>query len=189
MIKTKQLIDRTEKRKPSFQIMIDHVSKKTKPLIIETGCVRSINNFGGDGMSTVIFDTFIEEHGDGEYYSVDINQSNVDIAQKMTKHVKITCCDSVKFLHDMNKKLIKENKSIDLLYLDSFDYHEGIKHQSSLHHIKELISIWPSCFEGTMISIDDNFEDGTGKGHYAKEFFKDIGIDQIFDGYQMIWKI
>jgi len=188
MTKTQELINKTEKRKKAFEIMINHISKKTNPLIIETGCARQEGNFGGDGQSTLIFDQYIQDNG-GELYSVDINERNVSVAKRLTKKANVICSDSVKFLYEMNAKLKKENRVIDLLYLDSYDYHEGIKHQSSLHHIKELIAIWPSCSSETIIAIDDNFEDGSGKGKYAKEYFKDIGIEPLYNGYQILWQV
>jgi len=189
MNKTQRLVNQTGKRSESFKIMIDGLQDRHKPLIVETGCVRDVNNISGDGVSTLIFDLFIQEHGDGEFYSVDISDRNVAIAKANTKKANVSCLDSVKFLYQLNKTLRKTNRIIDLLYLDSFDAHPHVRHESSLHHLKELVAIWPSCTNGTIIAIDDNFEDGSGKGTYVKSFFSDLGIKPIFDGYQIIWQV
>lgn len=188
MTKYNDLINKTGKRKASFDLMIQSILSKTNPLIIETGCVRDINNISGDGVSTLIFDAFALEHG-AEFYSVDISDKNVNLAIQNTSKARISCQDSVVFLYELNKVLRDSTKYIDLLYLDSFDAHPHVKHQSSLHHLKELVAIWPSCKEGTIIAVDDNFEDGTGKGTYVKSFFDDLGIKPIFNGYQIVWKI
>lgn len=188
MNKVNELISRTGKRSESFSLMINELTKKTSPLIIETGCSRMANNFDGDGMSTLIFDSFIGEHG-GECYSVDINKSHVEFAQQNTKYVDIQTSDSVSYLYLLNKKLQRENRKVDLLYLDSFDFDVSNTHPSSFHHIKELIVIWPSLSDGTIITVDDNFENGKGKGQYVREFLSNIGIEPVYSGYQIVWKL
>jgi predicted O-methyltransferase YrrM len=185
---TQQLIDKTGKRKNSFSLMIDKIKCKTEPIIVETGCSRHSNNFDGDGMSSLIFDSFIQSNG-GIFYSVDINPSHVQFAKESTIKAQITCGDSIKFLSYLNQKLRSENQYIDLLYLDSFDFDTQNPHPSSLHHIMELVSIWPSCRNGTIIAVDDNFLDGTGKGQYVNEWMEKNNINPIFKDYQIIWEI
>ena len=188
MNKAHELISRTRKRSESFLLMISELAKKTSPLIIETGCSRTPNNFDGDGMSTLIFDSFVSEHG-GECYSVDINRSHVEFAQRHTRNVNIKVQDSVKFLYELNKNLQNRNRKVDLLYLDSYDFDESNTHLSSFHHIKELMVIWPSLVKDTVIAVDDNFENGKGKGQYVREFLSNIGIEPIYSGYQIVWKL
>jgi predicted O-methyltransferase YrrM len=182
-----ELLDNNGVRKPSFEIMIDKLSKKNNPLIIETGCVRQLNDFGA-GMSTVIFDKYIEQNG-GECYSIDINPNNINLAKMITKNINLICSDSVSYLFNKNKELRDENKYVDLLYLDSFDFDHNDPHPSSMHHIMELLCIWPSCTKGTIVAVDDNFDNGSGKGTYVKQFMSNIGINPIFDGYQIVWEL
>lgn len=182
-----ELVNKTTKRAPSFAMMINHVGNINDPLIVETGCARQEDNFEGDGMSTTIFDTFVDYHG-GEFYSVDINPENVRFAVSKSKKAKISCSDSVKFLHQQAKVWTSQNRKIDLLYLDSFDFDMSNPHPSSLHHIFELTAIMPCLKEGTMICVDDNF--GTiGKGGYVKEFMDLLGCQREYDGYQWVWKL
>ena len=188
MNKVNELISKTGKRSESFLLMINELTKKTSPLIVETGCSRIPNNFDGDGMSTLIFDSFVSECG-GECYSVDINKSHVEFAQRYTRNVNIKVQDSVKFLYELNKNLQNRNRKVDLLYLDSFDFDESNTHPSSFHHMKELTVIWPSLTNDTIIAVDDNFEDGKGKGQYVREFLSYIGIEPIYSGYQIVWKL
>lgn len=184
----KELIKLTAGRQQSFNLMLENIQNKDNPIIIETGCIRNPNSYDGDGMSTMIFDSFAYHH-DAEYYSVDLNIDHVNLAKKMTKKAKITCSDSVKFLFDLNSYLILNNKRVDLLYLDSYDLDRNNPHPSSMHHIMELIAIWPSCGTGTIIAVDDNFDNGIGKGKYVKDFMALIGKKPIYDGYQIVWQL
>lgn len=187
--------DPSRSREPTFRIMLDHLRTIKDPLIIETGCARYDKNsegFDGDGFSTIIFDTFINQHG-GEFRTVDINPDNVAFAKtQVSEKTQVFCSDSVKFLHELNQELKNSNKHIDLLYLDSFDFDPNNPHPSSLHHVKELTAIFASLRPGTMIAVDDNFgtaTDRNGKGKYVEEFMKDIGVPLFRDGYQLLWKL
>ena len=190
------LVNKTTKRAPSFAMMLNHIMPIHEPLVVETGCARQENNFEGDGMSTTIFDTFIDYHG-GEFYSVDINPDNIRFATATTKKANLTCSDSVKFLYNQAKIWTAQNRKIDLLYLDSFDFDLNNPHPSSLHHIFELAAIMPCLREGTMICVDDNPEcqDSAGnpiemgKGLYIKQFMDLIGKERIYTGYQWVWKL
>ena len=46
------------------------------PTIVETGCVRTADNWQGDGMSTVVFAEWVDAHH-GQLWSVDIDPVNV----------------------------------------------------------------------------------------------------------------
>lgn len=175
------ILNKTGKRAEAFAMMINHVAGRKHPIIVETGCARLEDNYQGDGMSTLIFDKFVQKFG-GEFYSVDINPENVEFASRhVGPRTSVTCSDSVKFLHEFKKP-------IDLLYLDSFDFDMSNPHPSSLHHIFELTAIMPYLRPGTMIAVDDNFGD-IGKGCYVKEFFDLLGKDRIYSGYQWIWML
>ena len=91
-----EMLLKTNKRGPSFAMMLDHLDQIQNPLIVETGCARLADNFEGDGMSTLIFDELASQI-DGKFYSVDINPENAEFALKNTKVAEIHCGDSVKF--------------------------------------------------------------------------------------------
>lgn len=175
------ILNKTGKRAEAFAMMINHVAQKKHPIIVETGCARLEDNYQGDGMSTLIFDKFVNKFG-GEFYSVDINPENVAFASKhIGPRSVVTCSDSVKYLSQFNKP-------IDLLYLDSFDFDPNNPHPSSLHHIFELTAIMPYLRTGTMVAVDDNF-DTIGKGDYVKQYFDLLGNNRIYTGYQWIWML
>jgi hypothetical protein len=129
-----ELVNKTGKRAPSFAMMINHALSIDNPLIVETGCARQENNFDGDGMSTIIFDKLVEYHG-GDFYSVDINPDNVKFATSHCKNANVFCGDSVSFLYNQSKSWVANNRKIDLLYLDSYDFDLNNYHPSSLHHV------------------------------------------------------
>lgn len=193
----KEMLMKTGKRGPSFAMMLNHLDQIQNPLIVETGCARLEDNFDGDGMSTLIFNEYVKEFG-GEFHSVDIEQANVDFVKQRCDNTHSHCSDSVKFLYEFNQQLRNENRHIDLLYLDSFDLDIENPHPSSLHHIFELTAITASLKKGTMVVVDDNIwcTNGktneskiVGKGDYVDQYFKMLGMEKIYNGYQWVWKL
>ena len=195
-----QMISMTNLRQPSFQIMIDHLKTIDDPLIIETGCIRPgdqpwstiENSFKDDGMSTCIFDQYINNYN-GELYSIDLTPEHVKYAQSMvSKKSQIICDDSIHFLWEANKQLTKNTQFIDLLYMDSYDWIPGREPECMAHHIKELACIVTRIKSGGLVAVDDNYKrDGVqvGKGVYVIEFMESIGAEMIHDGVQCVWRI
>jgi len=195
-----EMIAKTNKRRPGFQLMIDHLKSIDQPLIIETGCARPPDprwgtidiNFADDGMSTCIFDKFTSDFG-GNFYSVDLNPDHVEFAksQIIGENTEVHCDDSIGFLYHVNKILIEEDRYIDLLYLDSFDYEESDPYPSMVHHIKELLVIFGRLRSGSLLAVDDNYGVGLqriGKPKYVAELMDNIGIPLIHEGQQLIWR-
>jgi hypothetical protein len=178
------LIDNTGvgHRKESFELMIQHLMSITNPVIVETGCARMPGNWHGDGQSTLIFDRYINIYG-GEFYSVDIDPNNVSCAKRLVSdRTNLNCSDSISWLWNFNKN----NKKIDLLYLDSFDFDFDNHSPSMQHHLKEFCAILPSL-GNTLIAVDDNWSN-YGKGYLIKEFMNAIGKQPIYEGYQILWR-
>lgn len=195
-----QMLSMTNLRQPSFRIMIDHLKTIEDPLIIETGCIRPgdqpwstiENSFKDDGMSTCIFDQYINDYN-GELYSVDITPEHVDYARSMVGDTaQIICDDSVHFLWKANNQLVENNQYVDLLYMDSYDWIPGRESECMAHHIKELACIVTRIKSGGLVAVDDNYKrDGiqVGKGVYVIEFMKSIGAEMLHDGVQCVWRI
>lgn len=158
---------------------------KQNYFIIETGTARIENNFG-DGQSTIIFDEFLNfEKNTGKLVSIDINLDSINFAKsKVSSKTELICNDSVEALYKLSND--KNLPHIDMLYLDSFDLDWNNPHPSSMHHVKELLSIMPKINHGTLIVIDDNQRDA-GKGKYISEFMKNIKKDYYFNEYQTGW--
>lgn len=195
------MVEKTGKRKQGYLAMVEHLKGIQNPLIVETGCAREEDNFEGDGMSSLIFDEYVNQHG-GDFLTVDIDMKACEFAAGKLKKGVVACGDSVKYLYELNRMLREQNRYIDLLYLDSYDFDHNNPHPSCFHHMKELMAIMPSLRKGSMIAIDDNDlyktdleGDGNltkvmlGKGIYAAHFFTDVGVP-YHNGrmdYQLIW--
>lgn len=195
-----QMIAMTDRRQASFQLMIDHLSTIDDPLIIETGCIRPgdqpwstyENSFKDDGMSTIIFDQFINDYS-GELHSIDLTLEHVEYARSMVSDKsEIHCDDSVRFLWEACKNLTEHNQYVDLLYLDSYDWIKGRESECMAHHIKELACIVSRVKSGGLIAVDDNYKENgksVGKGVYVIEFMESIGAEMIHDGVQCVWRM
>jgi predicted O-methyltransferase YrrM len=172
------------KRRNTFQKIFEYTESlnKKNATILETGIARQENNWEGDGMSTLMFDRYINSVG-GNFTSIDINPQNVEFARSnVSAKSNLICSDSVIKLHEISRD---ENfPMIDVLYLDSFDVDFNNPVPSSFHHIKELLAIFPKIQKGTLIVVDDNFN-GKGKGQMIKDYMKNIGINPFFDEYQI----
>jgi predicted O-methyltransferase YrrM len=186
-----EMINRTGKRQTSFRMMIDHLKTVNNPLIVETGCARISGNWAGDGMSTVIFDQFINDYS-GELHTIDINSTNLAMAQSLvSSRAQLHCADSVAFLWTLNKQFRQANRYIDLLYLDSYDYEPNNPYPSMVHHIKEMAAIIDRMRPGSMLAVDDNMGSGAsrhGKPKYIAELMETFGIPLLHEGYQLVWK-
>ena len=187
-------------RASSLSIVFELLDQKEDKnfLIVETGCMRADHGqlaLGDDGASTYIFDDFINYY-DGEVLSVDINQDNVNHATAMTSDkTKVTCSDSVKYLWSL-----PEEKKIDSLYLDSFDFEPDNPIPSQEHHLKELCAVMKNLKKGTIICVDDHLNTPIfdqyraslargGKAAFIEHFMDDIGAELLHDGYQILWRL
>jgi hypothetical protein len=196
-----KVADLLEHRKDGFNIIFEYLRGIEEPVIVETGCAREEGSWGGDGQSSIMFDWFVQSYG-GKFYTVDNDlKSVVYTRSKISK--KSTCAleDSVSYLYLLNKQLKKENRKIDLLYLDSMDAPKEDKDvclESAVHHLYEFMTIQQSLNDGALIVIDDNWLENVtvegagsleGKGKIVFEYFRRLGFQPIYAGYQLIWKM
>lgn len=171
-------------RAKTFRKVFEELEKKNKDfyLIIETGCARTVDGFVGDGMSTVLFDAFVNFY-DGLVVSVDINKEHCMIAKDITSNkTTIYHSDSVEFLSNYRPIDV-----IDLLYLDSFDINFNAPKPSAEHHMNEFNAILPKLDFGTLVVVDDHKSDKAGKGMYIAKYMKNLGYERFIDDYQIGW--
>ena len=174
------------KRKDTFAKMFDYLIGIEEPVIIETGTYREENNYSGDGCSTLLFDNFINCIGKGKLISIDIDPKACELARENTKHATVICGDSVETLALLDTK-------VDLLYLDSYNIQDWYNDWApAAHHLKELFAAKNLlASSATLIVVDDNLTapDGRrlGKGRLIYELMDSLGIDPIFDEYQIGW--
>ncbi len=196
------------RREPTFRQMFQFLDRIDHPVtIVETGCVRTAGNWLGDGQSTVLFDRYISSRDtDSIVYSVDINATSVAQARALVSdRVKLTCEDSVAFLTQLVGRLRSEGKTIDLLYLDSFDIDWLHWYPSAIHHLKELCAAMRAISRETLVAVDDcpldasfvphsdkpvEFVQGPfvgGKGRLVADFAAACGAQNRFAAYQAGW--
>ena len=171
------------KRTKTFRKVFELLEEKNKDsyFIIETGCARIKDNYNGDGMSTILFDKFINFYN-GNVVSIDINQGHCNFAKSLVSDkTNVVCSDSVKFLWKFNSKV-----TIDLVYLDSLDIDFNNAHPSMLHHLNELCAVISKLSKGSMIVVDDNLSK-SGKGGYIAKFMSCLGYKKFIDDYQIGW--
>jgi hypothetical protein len=196
-------------RKSGFRSAFEYLAKNRPRghLIIETGCARRAENWEIDGLSTFLFDRFAEAH-DGEVMSVDLNPKACECASSLVgPRTKVFNEDSIPFLHRLGRELVQANRPIDLLYLDSFDFSLDNPAPSAVHHLKELCAIAPALSPKALVMVDDSFrrigalrtgldsfavlhDQGIGgKGMYVAQYFEQLGVPILFEGYQCGWVI
>ena len=175
-------------REEGFTKIFDYLRTKKDPIIVETGCYREVDNYEGDGCSTLLFDEFIEIYG-GTLLSVDIDPKACELASKNTFHAEVTNQDSIEFLSTLDGE-------IDLLYLDSYNIDDWTNDwEAASHHLKELFAAKNVIKPGTLIVVDDNMPNPqtnviplrVGKGRLINELMTALDIEPYINDYQMGW--
>jgi hypothetical protein len=155
---------------------------RQKPLMIETGCIRAEEDWGGAGFSTYLFGAAIECRG-GQLHSVELSPENAAFARQWTR-----CFGSAVSVHEQHSHefLRNWNDPIDVFLSDSADvgtpgYQENclIECQLAAPHVRS---------DG-LIAIDDCvWKEGqwTGKGAIAVPWLLDNGWTIFYSGYQTL---
>jgi hypothetical protein len=159
--------------------------------IVETGCIREKDDYSA-GYSTVLFGELLRRFG-GRLYSVDRDERNVALARRLTKRyaklVAFAVSDSIAYLQAW--PAAQAGRTIDLLYLDSFDYplrpEDGSPEASQRHCLGELEAALPSLHERSIVLIDDGDLPGGGKPRLAKRRLAELGWTCVIDDYQTLW--
>jgi hypothetical protein len=192
-------------RGDTFAMMFDFLDHFDHPVwIVETGCVRHGGNWGGDGCSTILFDRYAEFHPGATVDTVDISEDATAACRSLVSaRVNVHTGDSVRFLRSLCETP-SEGRTIDLLYLDSFDLDWNNVAPSALHHMKELLAAYPLLRRETLVAVDDSplqmlaFPTSAGlrsigkpviggKGKFVAEYAGEIGADLYFSSYQCGW--
>ena len=174
-------------REDGFRCIFQELEKmgKSEYQILETGTCRIPDNWAGDGQSTRLWNAFLKYYKGGKCYSVDIDPAACEISRELvnSEYVEVVCEDSVPYLHSL-----PETQKFDLIYLDSYDVNFENPHPSSLHHVKELLSvIYKNTTPSTIIVIDDH-NHGNGKGKYICQWMRSVGYTKLYEGYQIVYR-
>jgi hypothetical protein len=173
----------------AFAALLEPGANRT---IVETGCVREKNDYSA-GYSTVVFGEFLRRSG-GRLFTVDISAQNIALCRRLTRrYSKIIAYhvgDSVAFLRSWPSA--RPGFTIDLLYLDSFDYpldHDVAGREASQRHcLGELEAALPLLAANGLVLIDDSDLPGGGKPLLAKRKLVELGWNCVLDDYQTLWR-
>ena len=204
-------------REISFRKIFEYLDNQPTPIVIvETGALREEGNFLSDGQSTLLFDKYTQFRCDNsKVYTVDINPNVTNLCKQIVSDkVEIITGDSVGYLNSFSKSLIKSNKQLSMLYLDSYDVDFRYPFPSAAHHLKELTSSIRMLQKNSLVVIDDapanipsnssilktnnifrckckikNISKSTvgGKGLLINEYAVQIGAKLLFSHYQTGW--
>ena len=144
-------------REISFRKIFKYLDARPTPIIIvETGCLRNLGNFG-DGQSTLLFDKYTLSRGKGsKVYTVDIDPKATKVCKDaVSKHVEIVTDSSVRYLTYLSKNFLKTKTKVSMFYLDSFDVDWRYPYPASAHHLKEFTAINRLLNEDTLVVVDD----------------------------------
>ena len=173
-----KMAQRTDTFRKVFELL--EAQNRKSYTIVETGTLRVKDNFAGDGCSTLLFDRFVNHH-DGVVYSIDKSKKACELSRSLVSNkTMVMNKDSLNFLRNLFIP-------IDCLYLDSYDIDFREPHPSALHHLMELCMVFKLLKSGTLVVVDDNQSETSGKGMYVAEFMKKIKVDCIINGYQKGW--
>ena len=204
-------------REISFRKIFKYLDDQPTPIIIvETGCLREIDNFL-DGQSTLLFDKYTLSRGNNsKVCTVDIDPKSTKICKEaVSKNVEITTGDSVRYLNDLSSNFLKNKTKVSMFYLDSFDVDWRYPYPSAAHHLKELTSINKILYKDTLVVVDDSPASGNltqsenksnsnwkvltfpespspsptigGKGFLVHEFATHVRAKLVFSHYQAAW--
>lgn len=171
-------------RYKTFEKALTLMQERSAKTIVETGAMRGVNLndiFAGDGGSTILFAEWAKRNG-AIVYSVDIDHSAfANSAPFLAQYDNIftVCADSVEFLSSLGV-------TIDMLYLDSYDFEVNNPIPSQEHHLKEIIAAYPLLTPYSIVMIDDCGLPYGGKGAMAIEYLLDRGWRIVMQDYQVI---
>lgn len=147
--------------------------------IVETGCIRAAEDWGGAGFSTAIFGRYAQQvKGKLTSYDLDVNNCNYarNWCRQFGEHVDIIQCRGEDGLKNFAHK-------IDILYLDSLDSdHPG--HQEE--NLKEFKAAEVKLYDKSIVCIDDTPGMGVGKGGQTVKYMLDNGWRILYAGYQVV---
>ena len=162
----------------SFKETLNICKNRMFKNIVETGTSRGKIKFfffrkynWKDGMSTIMFAEYAKFFN-GKLHTCDISKENIENAKKFTSNFKnfvnYYIDDSVNFLNNFNK-------TIDLLYLDSFDGHD--KDKASEHQLKEAKASMDNLSSNALVLLDDK----GAKTNLSIDFYKKNGFKTILE--------
>lgn len=175
------------KRRNTFLKMMELMKRTKAKTIVETGTSREgLRGAKSNGAATIVFGKWAKENG-AFVHSVDISEDSVKNAQaevdrqNLQDFVQIYHSDSLAFLEDFDK-------TVDVLYLDSYDYSNDpeVQKKSQQHHLEEFQRIEDQLHDNSIVLIDDCDLPNGGKGKLVIAYMLDRGWKILEESYQVL---
>ena len=169
-------------RHRSFGLALQHVSRVPSPTVVETGCIRAEEDWGGAGFATYLFAAAMHDMG-GTLHSVELSPHNAGFARKWTAEFGSTQ------IHERHSHewLREFPGTIDLFYSDSADIGTPGFEESCLTEVQLAV---PRLRDGSgRILIDDTCwsrGEWQGKGRLAVPWLIANGWKIEYAGYQAL---
>lgn len=170
-------------RNRSFGVLFREMRARfDQPTVVETGTIRSQEDWGGAGFFTYLAGAYLRRRG-GRLVSVDLSPEHCQFARTWTEvfgeTVSVHQQDSVAFLKQFAGP-------IDVLYLDSLDTTEP---NHAEHALKESKVAEHKLHAKSLIVFDDtpwNAGAFVGKGATAVPYLLERGWKVLYAGYQVV---
>jgi predicted O-methyltransferase YrrM len=171
--------DRLGKRHEAFATIAELLGEGCR--IVETGTVRDLGNWEGDGQSTIVWDQLATDLG-GTVTTIDINPLGAELVAELGLQA------TTPIVGDSLDVIPTLRGHCDFLYLDSFDVDFENPQPAAAHHLSELMAALNLLAPGSIVAVDDN-EDDQGKGSEVAWFLAEHGANEIVRGYVRVWRI
>lgn len=170
-------------RDEGFDLLLRVAARRfERPFLVETGCIRSEEDFQGDGVSTLLLGMFAASR-QGELISIDHNREHCEFARRTVAYlgqaVDVVESDSVEWL-------ARNRRPIDLLYLDSS---ESDQPGGAEHVLAEIQAAQDQIHERSIVAFDDTcYANGyfLGPGALGAPWLIDRGWQILHSGHQTI---
>lgn len=171
-------------REKYFKRVLEELNKIKNPVIIEIGCIRSIDDTGA-GNSSELFAWYVSKYG-GTFITVDIDINNLQLCKSVIEKYSNDKC-SIQFSHSDGLQFLKNTDvQADLLYLDGLDAEPDCFIESALFHFDSFLVYEDKLKDGSIILIDDNLNDNFhGKGYVLiPHLLMERKLECLVSGYQ-----
>lgn len=166
-------------RREGILRLVDLIIEREAKEFVETGCIRQKDNWHGDGYFGYWLGLMAARIG-GHVWTVDLDAEALKLAAEVT-HEWHLFTDHIE--QDSVAALKRRTNHIDVLVLDSLDYHAGQEKQAQAHCLNEVIAALPKMSDRGIIAIDDCKLAGGGKGGLAVPYLQGLGWKLDHDGY------
>ena len=161
---------------------LERLAVRPQPLVVETGCVRSPEDWGAGYFGYVVGAWLCKRRG-GHLISIDNNLEHLATARHLLQHF----AGFVELVHEDSAAWLRRNgRPVDLLYLDSLDTDDP---RHAEHCLDEAVAAAPALKAGSLLLIDDTPWDSggwTGKGRRAVPWLLEHGWRIVEGGYQTL---